>query len=365
MRRNILGIAFAVVGVLATGRLLASSPMSSPSKWQYPYHGKQFSLFVDESFRLADKGSSRSFYNLMSERYLGSPVRLTANRKLSLEQALDSRRAELAALHDNHRKADAEVAIAAQVHSLIKTVIPHFSLERGFEFSNVAARGERQCFLQSVLIAGLLQRMGMNAGVAMVYRNIQGTPTNNGHAVTLLKLPDGKDIIVDASEREAFAKHKGLFVDVRQSGYKYVEPIFQPNSVRIIGYLTTANHKRLSTASVRGLDVAFLRSQFWYYRGERVVGGPLYTPKTESALARSAKAFETSVRLCPSNPLAVCMLGRTYLAEGRIRDAKHLLQKASSLYAQFGWTPAGLKEALASIGARGHFATHPLASHPR
>jgi len=360
MRKSIFGVGFAILGILSAANLLAKSPELSPREWQYPYHSKQFSLFVDESFRLAGNGSSRLFYDMMSKGYLKSPVCLTADRKMPLEQALDSLRAEMATLNDVHRKAEAEMKVAAQVHRLVKVVIPHFSLDRGFEFSNVVAHGERQCFLQSVLIAGLLQRAGMNAGVAMVYRNIQGTPTNNGHAVTLLKLSDGKDIIVDASEPEPFAKHRGLFVE--HSGYRYVEPVFQPNSAKISDYLATSNHKRLGTASVRGLDISFLRSQFWYYRGERVKGGLLSTGTTKSGLARSAKAFEISVRLCPNNPLAVYMLGRTYLAEGRISDAKRLLQRSSTLYAQFGWTPGGLREALASIQACGSLAMHGQAS---
>ena len=63
-----------------------------------------------------------------------------------------------------------------------------------------ARSGQRQCFLQSVLIAGLLQRMGISAGVAMVYRNPRGEESNNGHAVTLVKLPDGDDLVADAAE---------------------------------------------------------------------------------------------------------------------------------------------------------------------
>ena len=62
-----------------------------------------------------------------------------------------------------------------------------------------------------MIIAGLAQDMGVNAGVVMVYKNIEGAPTNNGHAVALFKLAEGKDIIVDASDPIPFVEQKGLF----------------------------------------------------------------------------------------------------------------------------------------------------------
>src|SRR5207244_2849315 len=120
------------------------------------------------------------------------------------------------------------------------------------------------------LIAGLLQSADVYAGVAMVSKNIKGLAINNAHAVTLVKLANGKDIIVDASDPEPFARQKGLFVRTRD--YRYVEPAFEEDSSTILFYRAAAGGQKIETRSVRTLDYEFLRSQFAYYRGERAPG---------------------------------------------------------------------------------------------
>jgi hypothetical protein len=232
------------------------------------------------------------------------------------------------------------------VHRVVKGTIPRFSLDRGFEFCNVVRYGERQCFLQAVLIAGLLQRMGVPAGIAMVYRNIQGQETNNGHAVTLVRLADGRDLIVDASDPEPFARQQGLFV--RVNDYQYADPIYEGASGKIVAYRSVPGRARLAPRQVRTLDLPFIRSQFAYYRGERRTGGLLARAKTRSGLAAAEKDLRTSVAFCPRNPLAVYMLGRARLAQGRTQDARPILQRAHDLYARFGWVPPGPRQYLAA-----------------
>ncbi len=176
----------------------------------------------------------------------------------------------------------------------------------------------------------------------MVYKNIQGQETNNGHAVTLLKLSDGQDIVVDASEPEPFVRHKGLFGG--SVSYKYVDPVYDRNSDRIAYYVNASRGTRISPAHLMPLDIDFLRSQFWFYRGERAPGGLLASVKTKEGLAESARALETSVRICPNNPLAEFSLGRVYRMQGNYQQARVSFENAYKLYQKYGWIPAGPKE---------------------
>ena len=104
------------------------------------------------------------------------------------------------------------LAAARWAFTLVKRLLPHFSLEEGYEFAYAALKGERQCLLQSVLVQGLLEQAGFRAGVYMVWRNPEGKESNLGHAVAVLRL-EGRNYLVDPSEPEPFARHLGLFVD--------------------------------------------------------------------------------------------------------------------------------------------------------
>jgi hypothetical protein len=192
-----------------------------------------------------------------------------------------------------------------------------------------------------VLIAGLLQKAGLNAGVVMVYKNIRGEQTNNGHAVVLVRLPDKKDIIVDASEPKPFARQRGLFV--KTMDYRYVDPVYEDKSDKIRCFKPASGAGKIDTAKVKTLDIGFLDSQFCYYRGERAIGGLLASKKTYEGLARSALYLETSMKRCPQNPLAVYMLGRVYLDQGKTALARQTLNRAKTLYMRFGWVPDGMR----------------------
>jgi hypothetical protein len=311
----------------------------------YPYHSLLFNELIADSHRVCKPDTPENFYVWMQNAYEKSSFRFPGYEKLTLEGFLSARGRDLRAISNTSQRTEAEVRTGAWLHKEVKTVIPRFSLERGFEFCNVITYGERQCFLQSILIAGMLQRMGAHAGVVMVYKNIRGEETNNGHAVVLLKLPDGRDIIVDASDPEPFARQQGLFV--RDSDYVYVDPVFDKSSDAIIYYKSASTGRRLKATRIRTLDYAFLRSQFFYYRGERAEGGVFASKQTMTGLDNSIKYLRTSIALNPKNPLAVYMLGRAYRAERNFRQSARLFRRAYSLYSEFGWVPQGTRQAYA------------------
>jgi hypothetical protein len=207
----------------------------------------------------------------METAYSKSTVRLPNTSSPSFTEAVDKNSRALARITGVNKKTQAEVEFSARLHKLIKDIIPRFSLDRGFEFANVITRGERQCFLQSVIIAGILQKTGVDAGIAMVYRSISGQESNNGHAVVLVKLPNGRDLIVDASDPVPFVEQRGLFVN--HHGYKFVKPVYNKADHQILYYTAESNSSRIAASRVKTLDYNFIRSQFYYYRGERAPGG--------------------------------------------------------------------------------------------
>jgi hypothetical protein len=316
---------------------------------QYPYGEAAFTAFVEESYLDAGAGDASEFYTWMEDAYAQSKSRYPGEEELGLEELLQAKQEALAGIEDPARKSASILVLSSWLHRMVKSVIPRFSLDRGFEFRNVVLYGERQCFLQSVLVAGLLQRMGVDGGVAMVSRNVHGSPTNNGHAVALARLPDGTDLIVDCSEPEPFPRQQGLFV--RGEGYEYVAPVYRPGSSLIERYRRLRDGGIMSPFKIRTLDTAFLSSQFYFYRGERVPGGLVAARINPDALERSAEYLRESVRLCPQNPLAVFALGRAYLKQGKPYLARVSLRKACALYAQAGWVPKASRELLALASA--------------
>lgn len=307
-----------------------------------PYKSSRFDLFVNESYHYNNAQNTQSFYDWLDNSYINSKNHYPGHETLKLEDLLNYRKHELACILNSDERAKAEIETAAWLHKMIKGIIPKFSLDRGYEFYYVAQRGERQCYLQSVLITGLLQRMGINAGVVMVYKNITGEESNNGHAMVLLRLPNGRDITVDASEPVPFVEHKGLFV--RMADYVYVNPAYDPQTHEIVHYNLASNGYKASPYKIHALDLGFIRSQFWYYRGERAQGGIVLTPKSPEGMEKAAKALRISVAFCPKNPLPVYMLGRVYYSQGKTEQSKAIFERADKLYSKFGWTPGGLKQ---------------------
>ena len=342
-------LAAAVVGVFALGRPVISAraigaPRPSAPAASYPYGSPKFRQLVADSY--APVGApGGEFFEWMDTHFRNRKTRSLFPGASTLSDAIAGERLRLSQAPGVAERTRLERKVAADLHRLVKDLIPRFSLERGYEFRNVVERGERQCLLQSVLIAALLQAIGVEAGVVMVYRNPRGEESNNGHAAALMKLPDGTDMIVDASDREPFQQHRGVFAAA--GGYRFLRPQYAARSPAIVSYRGESDQRPLRVADVRPLDLDFLRSQFWYYRGEWAEGGILAASPTKDGLRRSERDLRASVETCPENPLAVYMLGRTYLAEGRREVALNTLQQASVLYSQFGWVPSGPRESLA------------------
>lgn len=353
--------ALAVMGwVRPPGQGHALAPASAPRLAQmgkgeaYPYGSEMFMRFVSDSYREADSGRTRDFYVWMDTACGQS--RLCAPGSGLADAMAPPRQAALNAALSPPKRAQAEMALAATLHHWIKSSMPIFSLQEGFEFANVARRRERQCLLQSVLLAALLQQAGVDAGVVMVNKNVDGRTSNNGHCVTLLKLADGTDVLVDASDRQPFVRHQGLFAkDAILKDYRYVEPVFVGSGPIIASYRTPDHAISLAARPIRPLDTDFLRSQFDYYRGERTAHGLLDTHPTDDGLAKEAHYLRSSVHACPQNPLPVYMLGRVEWRRTHAREARRQLARAARLYQGAGWIPGGLRDArhdahMASLG---------------
>lgn len=340
-------------GALAFVNGVAAGPMQTPTvtpklleNAHYPYGSAAFSRFVADSYRETPSIEVEPFARWLDETHTGtSQAWLPGPEGLTVARALAERRRALHAVRDPRRRTRLEIETATWLHRAIKAMIPNFNLDRGFEFTSTVRFGERQCLLQSVLIAALLQAMDVDAGVYMVWKNERGQESNNGHAVAVIKLSDGRDILVDASDPLPFMRHQGVFVvDMTSRGYRFVEPRYDGDSA-IVGYRTAAAERALPPAHVRPLDVPFLRSQFYYYRGERAPGGFMGRPATPEGLAASARFLQVAQRVSPQNALAVYVLGHVYWRQGKIDAARAQYIKGLTLYKAFGYVPPGPKRA--------------------
>lgn len=190
-----------------------------------------------------------------------------------------------------------------------------------------------------MLVQGLLGQAGFHAGVYMVWRNPEGKESNLGHAVAVLRL-EGRDYLVDPSEPEPFARHRGLFVATRM-GYRFAKPVYAQDGA-ILGY--RIGERVLAPGLIQPLPFAFVRSQFYYYRGEQAKGGLFRKPSTPEGLRRSLAMLERALDLDPANPLALYALG---LVKAKLRlDARRDLERAYQLYLSYGHVPDGPKRAL-------------------
>ncbi len=303
----------------------------------YPYRAKVFDSFVMDSFKEFGKNSTTDFYRSFESAF----AKVSGQ---SVQEFLRVSNAQIRDARGNQAKVTAQIEFARKLHLDLKRTIPKFSLDRGFEFFYTTKYGERQCFLQSVLIASLMQKINMDAGVAMVYRNERGEPTNNGHAVTLVRLLNGKELVVDASEPTPFARHRGLFVRWTQGGYRYIQPQYALGEVPFFSVAGLAG--AAEPPEDLGLDVPFLRSQFDYYRGERAQGGFLAKHPTPQGLSRSIFYLTRANHICPDNPLVQCVLGFVQEKLGQAKLAARSFHSAELLYQRYGWIPGGLKAAM-------------------
>ncbi len=336
MKRLLIAIA---VGLTVA----ASGAYEGGSGGPYPYLGDNFRAFVQDSYTEAHSGSPGDFYEWFGTVFTERAPEFAGVYERDLPRFLDAEKNRIDAIQTPYAKTAEEIRVGRYLHQVVKKTLLKFSLDRGFEFYAAERLGERQCLLQSVLIAGLLQQMDIHAGVVMVYRNIQGDYSFNGHVAVLMKLSNGKDIIVDASDPIPFVKHQGILAQTTQ--YGYLTPIYAKDSSTIVGYRTNSG-QQVEPYAVAPLDVDYVRSQFYYYRGERTPDGIIALKHTKAGLTASAYFLEKSVSLRSANSLAVYMLGRVYAAQGKRHEARVEYRKAWALQKAYGWVPPSIPEAL-------------------
>lgn len=326
--------------VLATGSQ-ASAQKTTPKFSSWPdiaYAGSTFDGFVRDSFKNVGTGNASQFYASMEmgvESYFEEPWNSFINRQRGL----------LAIAKTPEAKRDARIAVCTEVHQAIKRLIPKFSLSRGFEFAYLTTKGERQCFLQSVLISSILQRCEIEAGVVMIYRNTKGQPSNLGHCTVLVRLSQREQVLVDASAMNPFIAQQGIFARTRE-GYVFLRPIFE-DKVFITGYQREVLPVGLiPNESVLPVDTGFMRSMFEYYRGERAENGVLSKKPSKDGIKQSIKHFKKSIRLSRSNPLPVYMLGVALEKQGKSDQWKYFFLQSRELYARSGWVPSNVASAI-------------------
>lgn len=347
MRGNVLVGCLLLVGavgfremvrpVLASGNFRKPQSSTDPS---FPYQSPQFTKFVSDSYAVKGSGSPTDFYSWFNQGFKD-----VAGAEPNL--FLVSEKKRISSLNGVER-VKAQIALGGNIHRIVKKVIPKFSLQNGFEFYKAKDLGQRQCFLQSVLVSGLLQRAGVPAGVVMVYKNIQGQATNNGHAVSVERLSDGTDILVDCSDPTPNVEHQGLFLRCAPKDYIYVNPSYVGDTGIIKGYAQEGGGPVLKPHQLGLLDLAFISSMFDYYRGERTPGGFFETPTTQAGLTASAKFLQKSIQENPNNPLAVYMLGHVLQKLGEKDRAASQYLASRDLYSRYGWVPQGVQDALRS-----------------
>lgn len=313
---------------------------SAPAPADLRYGGTNFGALAAESYKLA--GLDGQFTDWLDAAYQKAGLPLAGGKTLTA--GLDARRAALSAARGAEKDRLARET-ATWAHTFIKKVVPKFSLERGYEFASIPKTGERQCLLQSTIIAGLLQRAGLDAGLVMVWKSQSGQESNLGHVTSVLRLPGGSgDLEVDASEPDPTATHSGLLAWVG-GGYRFVEAKFGQNNL-ITGYGRSDGQGTVKPAALTFLSLNYVRSQFDYYRGERATGGVLGTgtgKATAAGLASSERFLRRALREEPANALAASVLGNVLRKQGKDDEARTQFRAAGRLYAAQGRTPAGVQ----------------------
>ena len=326
---------------------LAAAPAPAASDAQYAYGSPAFKALAQDSYTVRGL-KAPEFMAWMESKYAAANLPLDGGK--TLMAGLMARKAAMASLSGDKQDQLARDT-AAWAHRYIKKILPNFSLERGYEFAAAVKSGERQCLLQSILIASMLQQAGLDAGAVMVWQNDKGQESNLGHVVALLRLPSGKGALLDdASDPQPFMTHRGLLVR-DNNAYRFVNPVYAADS--ITAFTRADGQGTLSLAAARPLDLAYLKSQINYYRGERAPGGFMgaggnYSGKSDAAgLAQSAKFLRAAVQDNPSNALATYVLGLVERKSGQDAQARADIQTGVKLYQAQGHLPAGPQDALA------------------
>ncbi len=322
---------------------------TSTSIAQFPYRGKTFESFVSESYTYCKAQNAESFKDWMKRAYAAYRAQVVPTAPETLDAFLDAKRKEIGSIVDPKERAKAEQALGESLWKFVKVNVRTFSLVRGFEYAYTVQYNERQCYSQSVLICSLLQDAGVRSGVMMIGRNSKGQETNLGHAVALLKLSDGTDVVIDASETEPVWNHKGVFA--RVDADRFMEPKYDPTTMRISAYRLLSTGRTVSPSEVSPLSLDYVKSQFWYYRGERAPFALQSKRPRLKGLQTAESALRQSVSLYGRNPLAVYMLAKTELMLGNENEARNQIGQAMNLYRDAGWTPNEVRQLAARLGA--------------
>lgn len=344
-RRRLTGLAAALL-------LTLPGAQAAPGPADLSFGGPSARRLAAESYARA--GLRGDFETWLAAAYARAGVPLAGGA--TLDAALNARRAQLAAARTPAARDALARETAVWAHGFLKTAVPKFSLERGFEFASIPRTGERQCLLQSVIIAGLLQRAGLPAGLVMVWKSMSGQESNLGHVTSVLRLPSGAgDLEVDASEPEPFATHQGVLAWAA-GGERFLTPTFGPGGV-ITAYTRADGQGTVKLAALTFLSLGYVRSQFDYYRAERAPGGVLGTgtgKATPAGLKESERGLRRALGEAPDNALAAGVLGTVLQKEGRTAEARAQYLQAAKLYRAQGHLPAGMQANLAWATGTGH-----------
>jgi hypothetical protein len=297
-----------------------------------------FKQLVDDSYLAVGRGSSADFFSwwdneMRAQGYPGAKTWIAFGQKRLTDSADPSR---------------TKNELGEELHKIVKKTIRKFNLDRGFEFANVVTLGERQCLLQSVLIASMLQAVGVDCGIAMVWSNEKDEKSNLGHVAVYLPLDPKTAVLVDASEPYPHPKHRGIFLwNTDRSTYEFVRPDYAPDAT--FKTLKTPKGDDRKPSQFTFLNAAYTRSQFDFYRGERTPQGLIAKDKNPAGLAKSAEFLQRSVQECPQNPLSQFSVARVLLLQGKKAEAKQALDHAKELYQEYGWVPPGVEEVSKSL----------------
>lgn len=337
--------------LLGSVTLAATRAAAAPAPADLTYGGPNFQALADESYKIV--GLDGNFTQWLADAYLKGGVTLADGK--TLDEALQTRKAQLAAAKTPQERDALARETAFWAHKFIKKVVPKFSFERGFEFANIVKTGERQCLLQSTIIAGLLQKAGFNAGLVMVWKSLSGQESNLGHVTSVLRLPSGAgDLQIDASEPTPVAQHQGILAWTG-GDYRFLAPQFTADGL-ITGYARMDNQGTLKPSELAFLSYRYVHSQYFYYRAERAIGGILGTG-TNKATPEGLKVSEANLRraleLEPRNALAQSVLGSVLRRMGRNFEAQQQFRKAAAMYATEGHTPPSMAANLSWANGEG------------
>ena len=151
------------------------------------------------------------------------------------------------------------------------------------------------------------------------------------------------------SDPKPFMTHQGLLIR-DGAAYRFVHPVYAGQ--RVTGFTRADTQAQIPLSAARPLDLAYLKSQINYYRGERAPGGFMGGgghyggPSTPAGLAQSAQFLRQALKNNPQNALATYVLGLVERKLGQTASAKAHITAGVKLYQAQGHLPAGPTDAL-------------------